>query len=82
MVRTTPPAGRECLFKNVCRICVKSRVSLSKLRVCFNCTVPLQGLNRVFVECDQHMWRLGERDLPEGVIVLSVEIFLISVSEV
>nr|XP_018673371.1 xylosyltransferase isoform X1 [Ciona intestinalis] len=28
-----------------------------------------QGLNRVFVECDQHMWRLGERQLPEGITV-------------
>nr|CAB3267814.1 xylosyltransferase [Phallusia mammillata] len=28
-----------------------------------------QGLNRLFVECEQHMWRLGERDLPEGIIV-------------
>nr|Q5QQ54.1 RecName: Full=Xylosyltransferase; AltName: Full=Peptide O-xylosyltransferase [Ciona savignyi]CAI29051.1 protein xylosyltransferase [Ciona savignyi] len=28
-----------------------------------------QGLNRVFVECDTHMWRLGERTLPKGIIV-------------
>ncbi|CAK8682353.1 unnamed protein product [Clavelina lepadiformis] len=28
-----------------------------------------QGLNRVFVECDQHMWRLGERELPKGITV-------------
>ncbi|XP_039264653.2 xylosyltransferase-like isoform X1 [Styela clava] len=26
-----------------------------------------QGLNRVFVECETHMWRLGERELPKGI---------------
>ena len=30
-----------------------------------------QGLNRVFVECDQHMWRLGERELPKGDNILA-----------
>ncbi|KAJ8251172.1 hypothetical protein GJAV_G00218090 [Gymnothorax javanicus] len=28
-----------------------------------------QGLDRLFVECDTHMWRLGERQIPEGVAV-------------
>ncbi|KAF2348493.1 Glycosyl transferase family 14, partial [Trinorchestia longiramus] len=26
-----------------------------------------QGLDRSFVQCDYHMWRLGERTLPKGV---------------
>ncbi|MED6293634.1 Xylosyltransferase 1, partial [Characodon lateralis] len=28
-----------------------------------------QGLDRVFYECDTHMWRLGDRKIPEGVSV-------------
>ncbi|KRY88929.1 Xylosyltransferase oxt [Trichinella pseudospiralis] len=28
-----------------------------------------QGLGKLFVECDYHMWRLGERKLPKGVRV-------------
>ena len=26
-----------------------------------------QGLNMLFVECDTHMWRLGERPLQDGI---------------
>lgn len=29
--------------------------------------IKKQGLNRVFVECDEHMWRLGARSIPEGI---------------
>ncbi|KAI1883883.1 hypothetical protein AGOR_G00220670 [Albula goreensis] len=28
-----------------------------------------QGLDRLFLECDKHMWRLGDRRIPEGVAV-------------
>ncbi|KAG9334960.1 hypothetical protein JZ751_006183 [Albula glossodonta] len=28
-----------------------------------------QGLDRLFFECDTHMWRLGDRRIPEGVSV-------------
>ena len=28
-----------------------------------------QGLDRTFYECDTHMWRLGERLLPDGIRV-------------
>uniref|UniRef100_A0A3Q2YRK5 Xylosyltransferase 1 n=1 Tax=Hippocampus comes TaxID=109280 RepID=A0A3Q2YRK5_HIPCM len=28
-----------------------------------------QGLDRLFLECDTHMWRLGDRKIPEGVAV-------------
>ncbi|KAK1799092.1 hypothetical protein P4O66_007356 [Electrophorus voltai] len=28
-----------------------------------------QGLDRLFFECDTHMWRLGDRKIPEGVAV-------------
>ncbi|XP_065267607.1 xylosyltransferase 1 [Emys orbicularis] len=26
-----------------------------------------QGLDRLFLECDTHMWRLGDRKIPEGI---------------
>ncbi|XP_057716974.1 xylosyltransferase 1-like [Corythoichthys intestinalis] len=28
-----------------------------------------QGLDRLFLECDTHMWRLGDRKIPEGIAV-------------
>uniref|UniRef100_A0A3Q3XDN2 Xylosyltransferase 1 n=1 Tax=Mola mola TaxID=94237 RepID=A0A3Q3XDN2_MOLML len=28
-----------------------------------------QGLDRLFFECDTHMWRLGDRKIPEGIAV-------------
>lgn len=28
-----------------------------------------QGLDRLFLECDAHMWRLGDRRIPEGITV-------------
>lgn len=31
--------------------------------------IQKQGLNRVFVECGEHMWRLGHRTVPEGIKV-------------
>lgn len=29
--------------------------------------IQKQGLDKSFVECDTHMWRIGDRDLPHGV---------------
>lgn len=29
--------------------------------------IQKQGLDRTFVECDNHMWRVGTRPLPNGV---------------
>ena len=26
-----------------------------------------QGLDRTFVECDEHMWRIGDREVPKGI---------------
>ncbi|XP_072298641.1 xylosyltransferase 2 isoform X2 [Eucyclogobius newberryi] len=31
--------------------------------------IKKQGLDRLFHECDNHMWRLGERHIPEGLEV-------------
>ncbi|CAM9282289.1 unnamed protein product [Lampetra planeri] len=31
--------------------------------------IKKQGLDRLFHECDNHMWRLGERSIPEGLEV-------------
>ncbi|KAF7659311.1 hypothetical protein LDENG_00000160 [Lucifuga dentata] len=31
--------------------------------------IKKQGLDRLFYECDNHMWRLGERSIPEGLEV-------------
>ena len=28
-----------------------------------------QGLDRTFVECDEHMWRIGDRALPRNIQV-------------
>lgn len=29
--------------------------------------IQKQGLDKTFVECDTHMWRIGDRDLPSGI---------------
>lgn len=29
--------------------------------------IQKQGLDKTFVECDTHMWRIGERELPTGI---------------
>lgn len=29
--------------------------------------IQKQGLDKTFVECDVHMWRIGDRVLPEGI---------------
>lgn len=29
--------------------------------------IQKQGLDKTFVECDAHMWRIGDRDLPENI---------------
>eukprot|EP00057_Strongylocentrotus_purpuratus_P010678 XP_011665152.1 PREDICTED: xylosyltransferase 1 [Strongylocentrotus purpuratus] len=29
--------------------------------------IKKQGLDRLFYECDNHMWRLGDRELPQGI---------------
>ncbi|KAM4691331.1 xylosyltransferase 2 [Rhinophrynus dorsalis] len=31
--------------------------------------IKKQGLDRLFHECDSHMWRLGERRIPEGIVL-------------
>ncbi|XP_044152518.1 xylosyltransferase 2 isoform X1 [Bufo gargarizans] len=31
--------------------------------------IKKQGLDRLFHECDSHMWRLGERHIPEGIML-------------
>ena len=31
--------------------------------------IKKQGLDRVFLECENHMWRIGERPTPEGIII-------------
>lgn len=31
--------------------------------------IKKQGLDKTFIECDSHMWRVGERKLPRGVVV-------------
>ncbi|KAG9468993.1 hypothetical protein GDO78_021443 [Eleutherodactylus coqui] len=31
--------------------------------------IKKQGLDRLFHECDSHMWRLGERQIPEGIVL-------------
>ncbi|EHB16487.1 Xylosyltransferase 2 [Heterocephalus glaber] len=31
--------------------------------------IKKQGLDRLFHECDSHMWRLGERQIPVGIVV-------------
>ncbi|XP_041987544.1 xylosyltransferase oxt [Aricia agestis] len=31
--------------------------------------VKKQGLDKTFVECETHMWRIGERKLPRGIVI-------------
>lgn len=31
--------------------------------------IKKQGLDKTFIECETHMWRVGERKLPQGIIV-------------
>ncbi|KAJ0178283.1 hypothetical protein K1T71_006106 [Dendrolimus kikuchii] len=31
--------------------------------------IKKQGLDKTFIECDTHMWRVGERKLPTGIII-------------
>lgn len=35
----------------------------------FSRFIRKQGLDRLFYECDTHMWRLGDRKIPEGISV-------------
>jgi len=28
-----------------------------------------QGLDKTFVECDEHMWRIGNKILPSGIVI-------------
>lgn len=37
--------------------------------VVFTRFIRKQGLDRLFYECDTHMWRLGDRKIPEGISV-------------
>lgn len=32
--------------------------------------IQKQGLDKTFVQCDEHMWRIGDRKLPLGIQVL------------
>lgn len=29
--------------------------------------IHMQALNKVFIECEQHMWRIANRDLIKGI---------------
>ena len=31
--------------------------------------IQKQGLDKTFVECDEHMWRIGVKPLPSGIII-------------
>lgn len=31
--------------------------------------IKKQGLDKTFIECDTHMWRVGERKLPRGMVI-------------
>lgn len=31
--------------------------------------IQKQGLDKTFIECDTHMWRIGERTLPSGISI-------------
>ncbi|KPJ07173.1 Xylosyltransferase oxt [Papilio machaon] len=31
--------------------------------------IKKQGLDKTFIECETHMWRVGERKLPQGIII-------------
>lgn len=31
--------------------------------------VKKQGLDRTFIECENHMWRIGNREIPKGIEV-------------
>lgn len=33
--------------------------------------IQKQGLDKTFVECDGHMWRVGDRTLPVGIQVMN-----------
>ena len=38
--------------------------------LCINCRfIQKQGLDRTFVECDNHMWRVGRRPIPPDVVI-------------
>ena len=41
---------------------------MKTLRVFFR-FIRKQGLDRLFYECDTHMWRLGDRKIAEGISV-------------
>lgn len=31
--------------------------------------IKKQGLDKTFIECETHMWRVGERKLPQGIVI-------------
>ena len=37
--------------------------------LCLSRFIRKQGLGKLFVECDNHMWRVGDRQLPAGIVV-------------
>ena len=40
--------------------------------------VKKQGLDRAFVECDGHMWRLGPREVQKGIQVMNHSTYMTS----
>ena len=51
-------------------IWIYSAVGVVTMNLCaFARFIRKQGLDRLFFECDTHMWRLGDRKIPEGISV-------------
>lgn len=54
-------------------IMIKSEAAFTIIRFVFLFLfirfIRKQGLDRLFYECDTHMWRLGDRRIPDGVSV-------------
>lgn len=44
----------------------RKKLNVNVLSHCllFSRFIKKQGLDRTFLECDEHMWRLGDRQLP------------------
>ena len=47
-------------------LCTERKKLVNILSHClfFSRFIKKQGLDRTFLECDEHMWRLGDRQLP------------------
>lgn len=66
------------VFKAQCSRTLLVRNLIPKIPCCFLVNlrhsspyrfIKKQGLDRLFHECDSHMWRLGERQIPDGIVV-------------